>query len=609
MCGACVSDDMAGNTRAQPRPGPPPKSPYYESHFPKGPSLRTRILAWSMPCAILVAILASVIWYVNENVGITEPAIQDVPLEERLLIPPEEPLPNPLEEEPLPFALPMAEIEPPIPPEKKRLKIWSAKKPYRRQVGIPLGLNLTRRAEPFWQGFRELLLLDNSTAEEGGWFDHVNDDTIRIAEMWSKVEKPDAAGQKASKGALSQKQYDLMERDIHVREAALRNISIEFSWFLGNQTLITREFLRGGAVIPSGVSGLAAAGISDDQLGMIGPHVLGYTNGSVDSNGTTKPPLKLSDPTTYTDEAAGPPVRIAGYLMGKLVRQHAKLVAPLEPAGVGSGGFGVERICFAMLPMARMAEERFVQRLVAASSQGALWQARKSVDAVRTLERRICGIHHTHAEMRRALAWLENRFPSLRGPAVVDDDEDGAGDALVDTKVKGYLDKAVIRDGRGKKKVVPELFVWVKSAVELLGAWSTVLMDVQEGLLIAMRQRELRRQAREWEGGEGEQKAPFGTQEDYEESWRQWKQRNCGATSCYEQTSAKARLKHVLAPGHGRPLANDAWDEHKYLGWDIGIWKGVYEEACCGKGTLANVLKFGQRTPRFLAEDPHAHKH
>ena len=119
----------------------------------------------------------------------------------------------------------------------------------------------------------------------------------------------------------------------------------------------------------------------------------------------------------------------------------------------------------------------------------------------------ICGIHHTHAEMRRALAWLENRFPFLRGPAVVDGDEDGAGDALVDTEVKGYLDKAVIRDGRGKKKVVPELFVWVKSAVELLGAWSTVLMDVQEGLLIAMRQRELRRQAREWEGGEEEKKA------------------------------------------------------------------------------------------------------
>ena len=591
---------------------PPPPSPYYQAHFRSAPSRPMLLFQRMWLFGALVAVVTAAISFFAEAISPMGPAIQDIPIENRCsLFPPLWGSPPKGDNGTAPGSQRGSSLR-----EKLPEKLSPA--PAQTQVGIPLGMNLTRRAEPYWQGLRELLLLDNSTAEAGGWFDDANDDTERITEMWSKVERP--MSRHVAPGSLSIKEYTLIGRDIHVREATLNNASVEFSWFLGNRSLMAQEFIRKGGVFSrTATNKLVAAGFADDHLKGLGPrlqsvrgHLPSDDSGNITKSGNnTSLTLALFDSAKWNDaekKEAATVARNVNSVMRELVRQHRALVAPLGHPGVGAGGGGgVERICYVTLPAARTVEARFVKRLASASSQGGLWQARNNGNAIRRLEEQVCELHRTHTEVRRALMWLEERFPALLVPDEEDIGAEEGGKRVAENDVRDpqYLNTAIIRDGEGRKKEVPELLIWVQSAVELLNAWSTVLMDIQEGLLIAMRKRELRQQEKAWKDGEGERKTPLAAEEDYERSWRHWKQRNCGATSCYERTSALARLKHFFV--QERPLAVDAWDEHHQLGWDVEIWKGVYEEACCGNGTLATTLKYGGTTPQFAVQSVHEH--
>ncbi|RYP38344.1 hypothetical protein DL768_010795 [Monosporascus sp. mg162] len=551
---------MTGGRRGQDY-GEPPPSPYYQAHIRPRRPLPARLLLGGWPYALLVAALAVGIYWTSR-------------------IPPPSPPPDVMAPEqssssPLPPPPPQQQTQ----TQTQQKQTWQQKvveRTHTRQLGAPLGLNLTRDAEPFWQGYREVLLAHTDEEYYGAFgFDEVDADTVLIAEMWSKVEKTRERGD----GGVDEKKYERMARDVHVRGAALRNASAEFAHFLGNRTLVVREFLRRGVA--------AGSSFPESELEKLGLLLNNTDNSSSSSNTTaggppTVPTLSLNELPNYDNRSVEALARTAEGLMAELVRQHQALFRPIE--------HGVERICRLTLPAARAAEARVVGALVAASGgQGAeLWRERHEKEhghggsAIKKLEHDVCELDRKHAAMRRALGWLPSRFATLRGR---------------------HLEKVRVRDARGRARETVELLFWVQSAVELLNAWSTVLMDVEEGVLIGLRKKGIaeekaRRAAEAAEAAEAGGDAVAVV--DYDQSWSRWKLENCGGTSCYDKDTALTRLKHVFF--QKKPLADEARDERERLGWDVKLWKGIYEKTCCENGTLAKTLKYGKRTPEFQVE-------
>lgn len=593
--------------------------------------------------------------------------------------------------------------------QKQQQKQEQKQEVERRQIGVPLGLNLTRPAESFWQGYREVLLLDgadvtvstpqsepqsqtqsqtqsrkkqdNINKGQGGndWFNDVNAETMLIAEMWSKVEKPVVAkddyvrrvdwtvedhsqddGFLGNK-VLQVKAYERIQLDIAVRAATLRNASREFDRILGHRTRVIQEFMQRGMVWQRR-SGLLSGGnqqtvgdtgltekqlqqMAKDATGGGAPGQLRTPDGAASNggsvitdgvNGTT--PLGLENLATYDNATARSLAGTVSRLIDNLVHQHAKLLERFEGdgdenrSGNGNGMNGLHYICEVTLPWARRAEGRFVEGLVKASlsasehGAAARWRDEKRGGAIRVLEERICALDARRAEMRKGLEWLEARFkiPKKTTPHGVQVRGSQEDDPEMEDDDEWYLrmSKTKVRHGHGAKEElvhVPELFVWVQSAMELLNAWSTVLMDVEEGVLMALRRKEIAeekkliaektqdnggigattdQQAADGKGGDGTTSSGF----DYEASWQRWKQRNCGGTSCYDVATPAARLRHLFGgtENNKKPLAGEAWDERdRFPDWEVGVWKGIYEKACCQEAALANILKHGETTPDY----------
>ncbi|RYO95952.1 hypothetical protein DL765_011690 [Monosporascus sp. GIB2] len=532
--------------------GEPPPSPYYQAHLRPQRPLAARLLLGGWPYALLVAALAVGIYRASG-------------------IPPRSPEQS--------SSLPPPPQQTQSQTQQEQLR--AAERTHTRQLGAPLGLNLTRDAEPLWQGYREVLLAHTDEEYYGAFgFDEVDADTVLIAEMWSKVEKTRERGD----GGVDGKKYERMARDVHVRGAALRNASVEFAHFLGNRTLMVQEFLR------RGVAG--GSSFPESELEKLGPLLnnTGNNNSSSSSGSNTAaggpprlPTLSLNGLANYDGRSAEALARTAEGLMAELIRQHQALFRPIE--------HGVERICRVTLPAARTAEARVIGALVAASGGqgGELWKERQKErhrkehghggSAIKKLEHGVCELDKKHKAMRRALGWLTSRFATLRGR---------------------HLEKVRVRDAGGRAQETVELLFWVQSAAELLNAWSMVLMDVEEGVLIGLRKKgiaeEKAQRAAEAGGLGGDAVAVV----DYDQSWNRWKLENCGGTSCYDRDTALTRLKHVFF--QKKPLADKARDERELLGWDVKLWKGIYEKACCENGTLAKTLKYGKGTPEFRVE-------
>ncbi|RYP71073.1 hypothetical protein DL770_008171 [Monosporascus sp. CRB-9-2] len=545
--------------------GEPPPSPYYQAHVRPRRPLAARLLLGGWPYALLVAALAAGIYWAS---GIPPPSP-----------PPDVMAPGQSSSLPPPPQQQTQQTQTQTQTQQKQT--WQQKvveRTHTRQLGAPLGLNLTRDAEPFWQGYREVLLAHTDEEYYGAFgFDEVDADTVLIAEMWSKVEKTREKGD----GGVDEKKYDRMARDVYVRGAALRNASAEFAHFLGNRTLVAQEFLRRGVA--------AGGSFPESELEKLGP-LLNNTDNSSSSGSNAaagRPPrlptLSLNELANYEDRSVEALAHTAEGLMAELVRQHQMLFRPIE--------HGVERICRLTLPAARAAEGRVIGALVAASGgQGAeLWKERQKErhkkehghggSAIKKLEHDVCELDRKHAAMRRALGWLPSRFATLRGR---------------------HLEKVRVRDARGRARETVELLFWVQSAAELLNAWSTVLMDVEEGVLIGLRKKGIAEEKAQSAAEAAEAGGDAVAAVDYDQSWNRWKLENCGGTSCYDKDTALTRLKHVFF--QKKPLADEARDERERLGWEVKLWKGIYEKACCENGTLAKTLKYGKRTPEFQVE-------
>ncbi|KAI1256515.1 hypothetical protein MGN70_001639 [Eutypa lata] len=618
MCGACASGSTPTVAVKDPK-APPPRSAYYDSHMRHERSLPTRLLVGAWKLTVVVVVVVAPISYFSILVS---RAVKGLGHQEH---------------------------------DGSHTQEYQ-RQLAQRQVGVPLGLNLTRPVEPFWQAYRELLLFDGavvttttttgqhegeeSSKNEDEWFADVNADTILIAEMWSKVEKPalteiedddhhhrkveDRDYDRAFHGnkVLSSAAYQRIEGEIHARTAVLRNALVEFGRFSDERARMVPEFLRKGTMWQRGDGKtVGGTGLSEQDLKQLGPLLNPSNNNTNNTTTTTKLTpninintninnrtiLLLEDVATYDNETAAAVARTAEGLMKELVRQHAVLLERFE---LHDGPSALTQLCRVTLPGARMAESRFIKKLLRASEHSeaaARWKEEKRGLAIGALRDRICELDAMRADMRKAVTWLEDRFQTQ---SLFSEGEEG----------QKYLEMTKVRDGvSGKRRSVPELLLWVQSAVELLGAWSTVLMDVEEGVLIALRKREIAVEKEEKKktkelvarksddddvnvGGSGTTTDAF----NYDRSWHTWKQRNCGSTSCYDETTLLTRLRYFVAGE--KPLAGDAWDERDHLsGWDVKIWKGIYEKACCEHGTLAKTLKYGEKTPEFPVEAAVAH--
>ncbi|KAF2968677.1 hypothetical protein GQX73_g4931 [Xylaria multiplex] len=194
------------------------------------------------------------------------------------------------------------------------------------------------------------------------------------------------------------------------------------------------------------------------------------------------------------------------------------------------------------------AERALVPTLRRVSPRRHFWTA-ENAQALPILLRRMEGLQKRHATMWTVLRWLKRRFP---------------------------------RDQAQIEKDVDEL---LETAKELLRGWVRMLIEVQEGVLIMLRKRDIRSQA------------PGTTRP--ETSWEAWKQRNCGGTSCYAAAGLMRSVARFLGLRRRAEVARDEVRWLSSLGGDATprISRDVYEVACCKDRELAHSLERGEIQP------------
>ncbi|KAI2465634.1 hypothetical protein F4781DRAFT_19927 [Annulohypoxylon bovei var. microspora] len=122
-------------------------------------------------------------------------------------------------------------------------------------------------------------------------------------------------------------------------------------------------------------------------------------------------------------------------------------------------------------------------------------------------------------------------------------------------------------------------FAWARGVEDLLKNWGALLLNSHLGTLFATRREEFKnvKDIRKF---------------DFDTSWNQWKQRNCGGTSCYDTDNSYRRVARLLN-SYIPPIAHRAKDELKFTKIQR---RGVYEKACCQDGIVALLLKYGPVT-------------
>lgn len=166
---------------------------------------------------------------------------------------------------------------------------------------------------------------------------------------------------------------------------------------------------------------------------------------------------------------------------------------------------------------------------------------------------RIEGLKEVHANLRESLVWLKERFV----------------DREHDDKVEDWT-------------------AWVRSAKELLRGWAVITHDMHEAVLYMLRRRDVAN------------KCP--PRACAEASWTEWKERNCGATSCYDD---KDVWSFNMISGMSKPKAGVATDEKAWIKSLTGdrtprIPRNVYDKACCQRQTsFHDGLKNGRDQPRM----------
>ncbi|KAI0133360.1 hypothetical protein F4776DRAFT_664119 [Hypoxylon sp. NC0597] len=132
-------------------------------------------------------------------------------------------------------------------------------------------------------------------------------------------------------------------------------------------------------------------------------------------------------------------------------------------------------------------------------------------------------------------------------------------------------------------KTSQETFLFrARVARDLMQHWAMVVMYSEEGVLFGSRRNQYT-------------KAGRGPESEYDASWKEWKKRNCGGTSCLGVENTIDMLKIIWGfdtlPGCAQDEAE--WKATPNVPKDLpGVLPGTYEEACCVDGKLAHFLKY-----------------
>ncbi|KAI0180766.1 hypothetical protein GGR52DRAFT_4719 [Hypoxylon sp. FL1284] len=129
---------------------------------------------------------------------------------------------------------------------------------------------------------------------------------------------------------------------------------------------------------------------------------------------------------------------------------------------------------------------------------------------------------------------------------------------------------------------------WTTRMQRLLQGWGLLLEASNQGMLFSLRREELKAVGKE----------KLVVLLDFDKSWADWKYRNCGGTSCFDDEGIVHRILKAFGVSY-MPLARRAGDEvawckKRSVPTRPTVWRGTYEDACCKTGgDVATFLKYG----------------
>ncbi|KAI0598672.1 hypothetical protein F4775DRAFT_600956 [Biscogniauxia sp. FL1348] len=401
----------------------------------------------------------------------------------------------------------------------------------------PYRLNFTAEMAPFWGAYRDVL----TSARYDGWFDDVDAAGAAIDQLMAGVPRPLNGSGSDTEYAQAVGRRALLRGLVARRAAALDLARREYDVFLAARARQVREMLGTGSLWRVYVEDRLGSGANETSAGR------GKKTTAAAARFARPPAYESNYTVAHFDNTTYAALTLsARRLAEELVAANRKLWKP--------GEIGLEVIGRAVIHAARAGEDKLVPLLLEASPARAyLWTPRHAAAMGRLVDR----MERARAQydgLRTGIEWFFRRFT---------------------------------RDLRRSLNRREDLLVWVQGAAEIVRVWAALLMDTQEGVLMALRRKEL--------AGAGAN----ATELDYDRSWEEWKGRNCGGTSCYDAYNVVNVAKNLV--GTTKPLAHVAQDERKWSkGFDdnenANIWPSVYEKACCENGTLASLLKYGSAT-------------
>ncbi|KAI6091739.1 hypothetical protein F4821DRAFT_225470 [Hypoxylon rubiginosum] len=204
--------------------------------------------------------------------------------------------------------------------------------------------------------------------------------------------------------------------------------------------------------------------------------------------------------------------------------------------------------------------------LARVSAKPDLWDARSEQHSLGSLERKLVWAQRSTQELLNGLRWAQDHVTEIPD------------------------------DIRSPKHRARE---WTVRMQRLIRNWEILIQNSHQGMLFFLRRNELK-----VAGKDG-----LATV-DFNQSWADWKARNCGGTSCYDEDGIVHRTLKRAGVSY-LPLARRAGDENKWCNHQRPkekpfVWQGVYEDACCRETDLIDFLKYGPISaiykPRLIDE-------
>ncbi|KAI0537745.1 hypothetical protein GGR58DRAFT_330759 [Xylaria digitata] len=406
----------------------------------------------------------------------------------------------------------------------------------------PFGENDARGMGPFWHNYGAVM---TGAEDFDDWFTDVDAATRTIQVMLNVIPLPKGAEENV---------YEYVRRHVESRATQVKLAYDEWRRFLDGRERLVRDMVTTSGTSHIYVNGRPVDSITaaklrnwryvDNEVDMrlsiqaLGGDIM-YFNPRGDSY--RNPERKEIDAPDPLDGQSVDALKKSGRAVTQeLVRTHTELFREWDPVQ-------------AHIREALKAEQTLLRMLRQASPKWHLWTP-KLATALPTLLKRMEGLQGRHVTMGTTLERLQKRFPG--GQPEFTGDQPGMTED---------------QDG------------WLETAKELLRGWATVLMDAQEGVLLMLRQRDIRSQI------------PSAT--DLKASWEAWKGRNCGDTSCYSKPGLATTIKKFFGVSRTAEVAQDEVSWLRSLGGDAvpKIWRGVYEVACCGDRELAHCLEQGKK--------------